>query len=100
MGVLAVVAVGGCGAWRSERTRVLGAPAAPSDPSFLLSGVESAGAEVPACPAASGVVPASARSPPKCGAIGAVLSNPKVLKGREGGRGSSKAGVTGCHTVV
>lgn len=53
MGALAVVAVGGYGAWRSERTRVLlplGAPAALSDPSFLLSGEDSAGARVRACP--------------------------------------------------
>lgn len=74
VGILAVVAVGGCGAWRSERTRVLpplGAPAAPSDPSsFLLSGGEFAGAEVRACPGHFG----SGSSPgPRRGHISSVV---------------------------
>lgn len=88
MGVLAAVAVGGCGGCRSERTRVLpplGAPGAPSVPSFLLSGEESAGAEVRACPGwlrERSQPGSSAQSHLKCGAIGAVLGDRKVLKGK------------------
>lgn len=74
MGVLAVMAVGGCGTGRSERTRAippLRASAAPCDPSFLLE--ESAGTEVRACPAASGAVAA--------GVLGAVTSQARCHRG-------------------
>lgn len=86
MGVLAVMAVGGCGAGRSERTRAippLRASAAPCDPSFLLE--EFRGYRGPSLPwplRERSQPGSSARSHPKRRAIGAVLSDRKVLKGR------------------
>lgn len=70
---MVAVAVGGCGALRSERIRTLpplGAPAAPSDPSFLLSGEETAVVRVRPCPDRFGEVSQQGSSEPlhpKCG---------------------------------
>lgn len=87
-GVLVTVAVGLRRARRSERIRTLplfGAPASPSDPSFLLSGGESAGIRVRACPGCLGSgrnwVP-WCRSHPRSRAFGAVLSDRKVSMSR------------------
>lgn len=86
MGVLAVMAVGGCGAGRSERTRAippLRASAAPCDPFLPAGGVRGyRGPSLPWPLRERSQPGSSARSHPKRGAIGAVLSDRKVPKGR------------------